>query len=233
MKTRLVPLIALSGIALLGSVPTAFADTAEAACEVRKEGETRKGASGPCTFSQRQGYITLRLKNGDSFDLSPGDKQGVYRDQKGNKVVRKITGQGTEEFKWEGGKKILLTYPGSTGAAVPAATVGAVAPGERSDEFGTVCGVITGGKTYSYRCTATDIYSGNQKVRTVLRYPDQTIELTWKAGKQVGLQFEGMTPQVATFSTYEGETNFIFEDKTYFYWSDKGAAKMELQNFKN
>src|SRR5512139_2020327 len=75
MKSRLVPLIALSGIALLGSVPTAFADTAEVTCEVRKEGETRKGASGPCTFSQRQGYITLRLKNGDSFDLSPGDKQ--------------------------------------------------------------------------------------------------------------------------------------------------------------
>ena len=315
MKTRLVPLIALSGIALLGSVSTALADSAAATCEVRKEGETRKGASGPCTFSQRQGYINLDLRNGDSYSLSPGGKEGVYRDQKGNKVVRTITGQGSEEFKWEGGKKILLTFTGSAsqmpaappsgggaGTPVPAlqdlvgargssgeqalqqrgytavggeksgsdsytywrenengqcvvvrtsdgryasiayatdldckqasGSGGGAAAAERRDEFATVCGVITGGQTYRYRCTATDVYSGGQKSKTILRYPDQTIELSWRPGNRVGLQFEGMVPKEARYATSEGETNWVFEGKTYFYISDKGMAAWEVKNFR-
>ncbi len=89
---------------------SSHADTADATCEVRKEGETKQGASGPCTFSQRQGYIDLDLRNGDSYSLSPGNKADHYKDQKGNKVVRTRSGGGSEEFKWEGGKKILVTF---------------------------------------------------------------------------------------------------------------------------
>jgi uncharacterized protein YneR len=66
-----------------------------------------------------------------------------------------------------------------------------------------------------------------------LRYPDQTIQLTWRPGNHVGLQFEGMVPQEARYATAEGETNFVFEDKTYFYYSDKGLAQMEWKNFRD
>ena len=61
------------------------------------------------------------------YSLSPAGKEGVYRDQKGHKVVRRITGQGSEEFKWEGGKKILLTFMGTASpmAAVPPSSGGA------------------------------------------------------------------------------------------------------------
>jgi hypothetical protein len=90
-----------------------------------------------------------------------------------------------------------------------------------------------GGKNYRYRCGATDFYSGGRKVRTELRYPDQTIQLTWRPGNQVGLQFEGMVPKEARYSTSEGETNWVFEDKTYFYYSDKSLARMEWQNFRD
>jgi hypothetical protein len=34
------------------------------------------------------------------------------------------------------------------------------------------------------------------------------------------------------FSTAEGTTQFIFEGKTYFYVSDRGAAEMEIKNLR-
>lgn len=316
MKTGVVHLAVLSVVAVLGSASTALADSASANCEVRKQGETRKGASGPCTFSQRQGHINLDLKNGDSYSLMPAGVQGQYRDDRGNKVTRTVSGN-TEVFKWEGGKKIIVTYSASAstaGPTPPPASGGAAgtpvpslqdlvgarggdgemalqkrgytlvgggksggdaytywrenengqcvvvrtnngryatiaystdfdckqaagsgsggAAATRNDEFGTVCGVIVSGKNYRYRCSANDVFSGNQKVKTTLRYPDQTIELNWKPGNRVVLQFEGMVPQEARYATSEGETNFVFEGKTYFYYSDKQAARMELQNFR-
>jgi len=317
MKTHLATLAACSLFALLGMASTAMADSAAANCEVRKDGDKWKGASGPCTFSQRQGNINLDLKNGDSYSLVPSGKEGQYRDQKGTKVVRTVSGN-TEEFRWDGGKKIIMTYTGAAATNYPSSAAGSgagagssvpslrdlvgtsAASGEmamrnrgytlvggeksggnsytywrenengqcvvartsngryasiayatdidcrnaassgggggsasRNDEFPTVCGVIVGGQTYSYRCSATDIYSGNQKVKTILKYPDQTIELTWRSGNRVGLQFEGMVPKEARYGSGEGEINFAFEDKTYFYYADKSRASWELQHFRN
>ncbi len=76
---------------------------------MRKDGEKKEGASGPCTFSQRQGYVNIDLRNGDRFDLTPGDKADHYRDQDGKKVVRTVAGDGSHEYKWEG-KKIIVSF---------------------------------------------------------------------------------------------------------------------------
>ena len=46
------------------------------------------------------------------------------------------------------------------------------------------------------------------------------------------MTFEGMKPQPVRFNTSEGTTQFVFEDKTYFYVSDRAAARMEVQNFR-
>ena len=76
----------LAGVAmaaLVGGTLThaAQADTADATCEVRKDGDERRGSSGPCTFGQRQGYIDIDLKNGDTISLSPvGNGPGKYKD---------------------------------------------------------------------------------------------------------------------------------------------------------
>jgi hypothetical protein len=86
-------------------------NTFDANCEVRKDGDTRKGETGPCTVTNRQGYITLDLKNGDVFSLTPSDQQNHFKDQKGNKVVRTQSGNGFQEFKWEGGKHVTVTFP--------------------------------------------------------------------------------------------------------------------------
>ena len=52
---------------LAGWLPAASADSAEATCEVRKDGDKKKEASGPCSFSQRQGYINIDLRNGKTI----------------------------------------------------------------------------------------------------------------------------------------------------------------------
>ncbi len=88
----------------------AHADTVDATCEVRKDGDKQKGKSGPCTFSQRQGYIDIDLKNGDTLRLSPaGNGSNQYRDQNHNKVHRVSSGSRVQEFRWEGGKHVTVT----------------------------------------------------------------------------------------------------------------------------
>jgi hypothetical protein len=104
-------LVALATILALGTaVSVARADSSEANCQVRKDGETKQGRSGPCTFSQRQGYIDIDLRNGDTYSLSPANKADHFKDQKGNKVVRTQAGGNTQEFKWEGGTKVIVTF---------------------------------------------------------------------------------------------------------------------------
>ena len=114
-----------------------------------------------------------------------------------------------------------------------AALSGGGGSAERQDPFDTICGVMTDGKDYQYRCGVTDFYAGGQKVRTELRYPDQTIQLTWRPGKRVAVHFEGMMPMEAHYASSEGETNWVFEGKTYYYFSDKGRAQSEWNNFRD
>lgn len=102
----------LVSIALSGWLSTAYADSAAANCELLKDGETKEGRSGSCTFSQRQGYIDLELHNGSTYSLSPDDKANHYKDQKGHTVVRTQAGGDTQEFKWEDGKTIRVTFTG-------------------------------------------------------------------------------------------------------------------------
>jgi hypothetical protein len=89
---------------------TTLADTADASCQVRKDGDTKQGMSGPCTFSQRQGFIDIDLKNGETISLSPGNQAGHFKDQKGNKVVRTQAGGNSQQYKWEGGKTLTVNF---------------------------------------------------------------------------------------------------------------------------
>jgi hypothetical protein len=55
--------------------------------------------------------VTLDLRNGDVYNLTPGNEAGHFKDQKGQKVVRTQSGNGFQEFKWEGGKHVIVTFP--------------------------------------------------------------------------------------------------------------------------
>jgi len=113
-------------------------------------------------------------------------------------------------------------------------TDGAPAPGfdEHGSRFATVCGVTVEGKPYRYKCTVEGAAPGGRG-KTVVHYPDQKITLNWRGGKRVNVTFEGMKPQPTTFNTSEGNTQFVYEGKTYFYVSDPGAAEMEVKHFRN
>ena len=121
-------------VLLLGAVVVpqpARADTADANCEIRKDGDKQKGKSGPCTFSQRQGYIDIDLKNGDTVALRPTDKANHFKDQHGNKVVRTQSGGNFQSFKWENGKHINVTlYAPTHDGAPPQVMVGTNGEGE-------------------------------------------------------------------------------------------------------
>lgn len=68
---------------------SAYADSAEATCDVYPAGEDHTKNSGPCVFSQRQGYITIRREDGVVHDLSPvGDTPGNFEDEQGRAVYR-------------------------------------------------------------------------------------------------------------------------------------------------
>jgi hypothetical protein len=78
----------------------AMADTAQATCEFYHHGDKKKGPSGPCQFSQRQGYVDIRLTNGQQWNLSPHGEANHFRDQDGHKVKRRNEGD-TQVYKWE------------------------------------------------------------------------------------------------------------------------------------
>jgi hypothetical protein len=65
------------------------ADWTDARCDIYPRGEDQASKMIPCTFGQRQGYVTITRGDGITHDLSPvGDEPGNYRDQHGRTVYR-------------------------------------------------------------------------------------------------------------------------------------------------
>lgn len=65
------------------------ADSTAAHCEIYPRGADRPGRLLACTFSQRQGALTIRRSDGVIHDLAPvGDTPGSYRDQDGHPAWR-------------------------------------------------------------------------------------------------------------------------------------------------
>jgi heat shock protein HslJ len=114
--------------------------------------------------------------------------------------------------------------PGDT----PAVARGPEAPAPSATGFSTVCGVTVGGRDHRYRCTVEGVATG-QPGDTVLHFPDNTVTITWLAGGRATARFEGMVPKPITVSTVSGVTTFPFEDKTYFYASDRATAAAQLK----
>jgi len=72
------------------TIPVAAnAQTVDARCDIYPLGEDRASAVIPCTFSQRQGYVTITRQDGVTHELSPtGSDPGNYTDQDGNAAYR-------------------------------------------------------------------------------------------------------------------------------------------------
>jgi hypothetical protein len=82
----------LAAIAIIPAMllaTTAAADTTKARCDVYPLGSDNISKMVPCTFSQRQGYVTISRDDGVTHELSPlGDKAGNFRDQHGHAAYR-------------------------------------------------------------------------------------------------------------------------------------------------
>jgi hypothetical protein len=164
MNTYAIVAAGMVALGLTAPLLPVHADSADANCEVRKEGDKNKGASGPCSFSQRQGYVDIDLRNGSTFSLSPGDKSNHYKDQHGNKVVRSMNGN-EQVYKWENDKKIIVTFPPphhATSNQHPSHRSGDTAP-DLADLVGAKAGQAEGqleSRGYAYKSGST---SGDSK----------------------------------------------------------------------
>ena len=66
---------------------------------------------------------------------------------------------------------------------------------------------------------------------TILHFPDNTVTLTWTASGAVAT-FAGMVPKNISVTTANGVTTFPFEDKVYFYASDRATAAAQLKTLR-
>jgi hypothetical protein len=79
----------IAALAAASWTTSTLADWIDARCDIYPKGEDHTDRMIPCTFSQRQGYITITRDDGVMHDLSPvGDDPGNFRDQKGRTVYR-------------------------------------------------------------------------------------------------------------------------------------------------
>lgn len=89
LKPELISILLLVLAAMQFAATKAHADSAQARCDIYPAGEDHTDVMIPCTFSQRQGYITIDRSDGVMHDLSPTDDGvGNYQDQDGRVVYR-------------------------------------------------------------------------------------------------------------------------------------------------
>ena len=81
--------ISLTVVATAAWTITAAADWADVRCDIYPKVSDHVSKMIPCTFGQRQGYVTITRDDGVSHDLSPvGDSPGNYLDEDGRTVYR-------------------------------------------------------------------------------------------------------------------------------------------------
>ena len=86
MKQILPPALPLFWLVLASP---SLADSVEARCDIYAAGSDHTDRMIRCSFSQRQGYVTINRADGVTHDLAPpGDEPGIYQDQHGNAVRR-------------------------------------------------------------------------------------------------------------------------------------------------
>ena len=198
--------------ALIGSLLAASASFAQDPVPGLQDLVGVKGASGETALEQR-GYTWLRTAK------SGGSAYTYYRENENGQCIAVRTADG---------RYPSIVYAPTADCDKEVAQAPSGRPGVG---FETICGVVVGGETYSYRCKVEDHYEGDRRTRSILYFPDQTLKMVWQPENVVALHFEGMVPQTATYATSEGETNFVFEDKTCFFYSDPQMAAREVEHF--
>jgi hypothetical protein len=108
MKIKTAFLPTLLFLASLSFAPVVKADTINSRCDIYPRGEDRASKVVNCTFSQRQGFITIQREDGITYELKPNGTN-KYTDQNGKPVIREIDGN-TLIFRLQ--KESVYVYQG-------------------------------------------------------------------------------------------------------------------------
>ncbi|MEH2119498.1 hypothetical protein [Nostoc sp.] len=113
------------------------ADTVNARCDVYPKGQDRATSSAPCSFSQRQGAVSIQLKNGRSYDLRPvGNQPGNYRDQNGRAAYRQA-GLGDKGQIYRFATESIYVYWNTSGNGQNSGNTNGNTAARRQPEVGT------------------------------------------------------------------------------------------------
>ena len=200
MMNKQVP-AALMAALLAGWALPSEADSTQARCEIYAKGSDKMETMVPCTFGQRQGYITITREDGVTYDLSPvGDKPGNFRDQDGHAVYRQ-SGLGEAGLIFRFPKESLFVY-WDNAASQPANADNATAPFSTKYEGGQY------DATTRLRCKATHDKAFGNCPAGILRMANRqaSIVVQSQTGKQFTLNF--MADYVnATVGTVKAKLN--------------------------
>jgi hypothetical protein len=79
----------ISAVALICLATSSEADSTDARCDIYAGGSDKVSKMIPCTFSQRQGYVTITRDDGVTHDLTPEESTpGNFHDQDGRAAYR-------------------------------------------------------------------------------------------------------------------------------------------------
>lgn len=93
----------------------ALADSTEARCDIYPRGSDKASAVIPCTFSQRQGFVTIRRSDGVVHDLRPeAGIVGNFLDEQGRRVFRQ-GGLGSAGLIWRLPEESIFLYWSTAG----------------------------------------------------------------------------------------------------------------------
>ncbi len=116
--------VLMAALSMGWALPSA-ADSTQARCEIYPKGSDKMQTMVPCTFGQRQGYITITREDGVTYELSPvGDRPGNFRDQDRRAVYRQ-SGLGEAGLIFRFPTQSVFVYwdnPASAGATADNAT---------------------------------------------------------------------------------------------------------------
>jgi hypothetical protein len=185
------------------------ADTVDARCDIYPKGEDHASAMLACTFSQRQGYVTITRADGVTHELSPvDDTPGNYKDQNGGAVYRQ-SGLADEGLIFRLPQESVYVYWGTAVLQPQADTDNPTTPFTTSDYDATTllrCRAV-GAADFS-TCPAGILRMEGDQASVVVKSP---------AGEQFTINF--MTDYV---NATNGEVKAELNDDTWTVTTDKG-----------
>jgi len=100
----------IMAVLLFAALRPVAADTVDARCDVYPKGEDRATSTGPCQFSQRQGFVSIQWQDGKRYDLRPdAEVAGNYTDQHGKQAYRQ-SGLGEEGLIFRTAHESVYVY---------------------------------------------------------------------------------------------------------------------------